>query len=447
MKIATALLLAIVYAALVFCVCSAKKIRTVLAEWFSEKDVRYLRETEFESPIRGRDVPDEIKRAVEPMLCAWRDADEKALPGRMDKTFLARMRRIIAVLRKHGVRRELKLIGTFAEVDGKGRRGFKKWNEVGREWRECVLSSAALDTVKDAQSGRILREKYYPNVRISVVQSRRIRLEDARQEAKNRKDKFGYTKKKQPETVFYEETRTIECNSCGAQVEINTQQVACPYCGAQLISEFHDWQTEHFAVEPTTEYPFGRVLVCTLIAFIASFAVRLTEALVSRSPDLAVWPSLIVLVLTVAAIAGYRSVLNAVQKKRKRQIVRFSEHQFKRCMYEELWSQFRDRDVVDFFIGDPTVKAVKNTDDLTELTVSAPLFTQICPDGTVTFKKTKWTGVFTRARYPERAKSKGALVEERECPSCGGNFIPDANGCCSFCGYSYKTDTAKWRLR
>jgi len=34
-----------------------------------------------------------------------------------------------------------------------------------------------------------------------------------------------------------------------------------------------------------------------------------------------------------------------------------------------------------------------------------------------------------RARHPRRMKSKGqAVFSEKECPSCGANFMPDKNG-------------------
>ncbi len=116
-------------------------------------------------------------------------------------------------------------------------------------------------------------------------------------------------------------------------------------------------------------------------------------------------------------------------------------------MYEALWQQFRNLEIVDFFIGDILLKDVKNTEETTEITVSAPLYTQILKDGIVLFEKKKWQGVFTRARSPERLRNKGAIVEERECPSRGGNFIPDDRGCCSFCGYSLKISNAKWKLK
>ena len=32
------------------------------------------------------------------------------------------------------------------------------------------------------------------------------------------------------------------------------------------------------------------------------------------------------------------------------------------------------------------------------------------------------------------------------CPSCGANFIPDQDGCCSYCGYRLPIDNSKWRI-
>ena len=448
MKFASALLLAILYALAVFCICSFGKIKTALSNLLSRSDINYLRERKSDRPFDSRYVKGEVADAVEPILLSWRDADEKELPGRMDKTFLARMQRSIRVLKKYGIRRDLRIFGCIvASKEKDGRDGFQKWNEGGREWREGVLNASLLDAYTNAQNGAIVQDKYYRDVKISILQSRHIRYEDAKQEAQNRKDKFGYMKKKQPETVFYEESKKIICNSCGAELEINAQQVTCPYCGGQLFSDFHDWQTEHFAVEPAEDYPLARMLVCALIAFASSLIVHLTELFVFQKEELSVLASAIVIVLTLAAVFSYRGILGAVRKNRVEQIVRFSKHQFRSCMYEALWDEFKNLDILDFFIGDITIKQVKNTEDMTELTVSAPLFIRIFQNGSVVFEKKKWEGVFTRARYPERLKSKGAIVEERQCPSCASNFVPDEHGCCSFCGYSYRISNAKWKLK
>lgn len=49
-----------------------------------------------------------------------------------------------------------------------------------------------------------------------------------------------------------------------------------------------------------------------------------------------------------------------------------------------------------------------------------------------------------RARYPEKRKADGALFAEKECPSCGANFVPDEKHCRSFCGYALQHDLSKW---
>ena len=59
-------------------------------------------------------------------------------------------------------------------------------------------------------------------------------------------------------------------------------------------------------------------------------------------------------------------------------------------------------------------------------------------------RKYKRTLVLQRARYPKRRQQDGKFFTERECPSCGANFIPDENHCCSFCGYSFQVNNAKW---
>ena len=52
-----------------------------------------------------------------------------------------------------------------------------------------------------------------------------------------------------------------------------------------------------------------------------------------------------------------------------------------------------------------------------------------------------------RARYPEKRKVDGEFFAEKDCPSCGANFIPDENHCCSFCGYGLQVNNAKWIVK
>lgn len=46
----------------------------------------------------------------------------------------------------------------------------------------------------------------------------------------------------------------------------------------------------------------------------------------------------------------------------------------------------------------------------------------------------------------EHKKSYYANQLKVSCPSCGANFIPDENHCCSYCGYNLQINNAKWVL-
>ena len=94
------------------------------------------------------------------------------------------------------------------------------------------------------------------------------------------------------------------------------------------------------------------------------------------------------------------------------------------------------------------LKDVENTENRTTITISAVLHKlTLQPNQKILNKNEKITLKLYRARYPRRMKSKGqAVFEEKECPRCGANFMPDKNGCCSYCGYQLSIDNSKWRI-
>lgn len=103
---------------------------------------------------------------------------------------------------------------------------------------------------------------------------------------------------------------------------------------------------------------------------------------------------------------------------------------------------------MDYGIGSIILKNVVNTDKTTEITATAYGSETYLPEsGKPYTKKTKTTLVLQRARYPEKRKTDGAFFKEKDCPSCGANFIPDEHNCCSFCGYSFQVDNAKWVIK
>ena len=93
----------------------------------------------------------------------------------------------------------------------------------------------------------------------------------------------------------------------------------------------------------------------------------------------------------------------------------------------------------------------KNSTDIQKISkVTAEIY------GTKTFlpenqkpftKKIKKRLTLQRARNPEKRKTDGEFFTEKECPSCGANFMPDENGCCSYCGYTLHEDSLKWKIK
>ena len=83
-----------------------------------------------------------------------------------------------------------------------------------------------------SQSGKTVHQIYRKNSYLRILQSRHIRHSD--RQGKNKE--------------FYSDKGTIICPSCGAEVELSSQQVICPYCGGVIQSEFYDWQTEVFEI-------------------------------------------------------------------------------------------------------------------------------------------------------------------------------------------------------
>ena len=109
---------------------------------------------------------------------------------------------------------------------------FKRWNDDGREWRESILQCSSLERLISPQSGKTVHQIYRKNSYLRILQSRHIRHSD--RQGKNKE--------------FYSDKGTIICPSCGAEVELSSQQVICPYCGGVIQSEFYDWQTEVFEI-------------------------------------------------------------------------------------------------------------------------------------------------------------------------------------------------------
>ena len=150
-------------------------------------------------------------------------------------------------------------------------------------------------------------------------------------------------------------------------------------------------------------------------------------------------------VLVLAAVIAVSTITYGKQEKLEQEIVRYSENYLRSCISEALYQNVEHPDLMDYGVGTIRLKKVVNTEETTTITVQVYISETYLPQGRKPHtRKYKRTLVLQRARYPQRRKQDGKLFTERECPSCGANFAPDENHCCSFCGYSFQADSAKW---
>ena len=133
------------------------------------------------------------------------------------------------------------------------------------------------------------------------------------------------------------------------------------------------------------------------------------------------------------------------QEKLEQEIVRYSENYLRSCISEALYPEGNHPDRMDYSVDTIRLKKVVNTEETTAITVQVYISETHLPQGGKPYtRKYHRTLVLQRARYPQRRKQDGKLFTERECPSCGANFVPDENHCCTFCGYSFRVDSTKW---
>lgn len=375
-------------------------------------------------PWQGTNVQGEIRRAFDLVLLPLEKADKGLLPARMDKNFRRRMEGQIELLERRKLCREIRM----TDVVPPAQNGFKYWNDDGREWRESVLQCSALERLLPKEGGCPVHTVYRKNARLWVLQSRHVRSCDR---AGKQKD-------------YYADKGTISCPSCGAEVELHSQQTVCPYCGGMIQSDFYDWQTEAFAVYEqmgTNQEKALWLLFWGGILYICLFLCLwlIQNTLISLAAGVGA------AVLVLAAVIAVSTITYGKQEKLEQEIVRYSENYLRSCISEALYQEGPHLDLMDYSVGTIRLKKVVNTEETTTITVQVYISETYLPQRRKpSARKYKRTLVLQRARYPQRRKQDGKLFTERECPSCGANFAPDENHSCSFCGYSFQADNAKW---
>lgn len=414
----------------------------------------------------------EASKAIEPILQALEGADCTLLPSRISKPFRKQLETEIDQLRKAGLKRVIRITAPkFLSSQGKGGLGFLRWVDASREWRECELTAAVLDRYIDVHTGACVIERYDEAATITLRQSRHIKASDQRRAKGSKGD------------VYVREE--CICPSCGAELSQIADRTNCPYCGAYITFHFFDWQLDSFFldmrkdslledIKETAKKASAGILVGAFQG--AGFLVELfAGSLKSKNANdpnksgynytlSAVLTVILLIVLMLLALPWYiqaalgclvlaliaRIIIQAIkdseQSRKKTKIVRYSDAFLRSCIYEELWKDMPLEGLIDFSIDEVRLERVENTEQTTTVEVTATVIRkQLLPTRSIalTTRETKMT--LRRARYPERKKSRGKRMEEKECPNCGANFSPDENHCCSYCGYGLKMENYVWR--
>lgn len=248
---------------------------------------------------------------------------------------------------------------------------------------------------------------------------------------------------------FYSQYTNVICPSCGATVTLTSDEDHCPYCGGYIKSDFFDWQTEEFLIyrdyNPNTRN--FKLTAATMIAFFIP-AIPCFRFILPHSYFLALGSAFVITALL--ALLLWLRILRKTDniEDLKKQIVRYDEKVLHSDLNEALYEKTVSSELLYYSIDQLQLQAVENTDTRTQITLHAILHQLILsPNHQISASNQPIDLKLYRARYPQRMKSKGqAVYAEKECPRCGANFIPDQDGCCSYCGYRLPIDNSKWRI-
>ena len=430
MDLSVALIIAASFAIL----CTFHIGKRILTIDFSEYSSKNLKKAKLErllvkkgTPLQNSKIRRDIRKAFEGILIPLGNADQDLLPARMDLAFRNKIVSQINRLNRNKLCRRIYV----TDVVPVPKNDFETWNDDGREWRESVLKCSTLERFESMQGNRVQHEIYRKNSYLRILQSRHVRRTD----------------KKENKKSYYHDMLRITCPSCGARVKLNSQQVTCEYCGAVIKNEFYDWQTESFEIYETISTNMKRFLQLLLSGFILFLSVFLCLYLIEDTE--------ISLAAGVgAAILAFGTIVTPIicgkvkQDNLAKKIVGYSENYLRSCLNEYFSKNENDNDLLDFSIGTIKLLKVSNTDEITTVKSEVYGTKTFLPENKKPFtKKFKKKLTMQRARYPEKRKSDGEFFVEKECPSCGATFLPDENGCCSYCGYSLHGDSEKWKIK
>ena len=395
------------------------------------------------SPLAGTSLTGEMKQAIEPIFLSWENADSALLTGRMDKTFRQMQENSIRLLQRFGLRRVIRL--QKMKMHNTGKPGnFKSWNDGGRQWREGEAEGPATEIYINSE-GRIISSQYMRTARVAVRQSRHVQCKDLKSEKeRKRQGKKGTTE-------FYGDIREQRCYSCGAEITISGAETVCPFCGRPVFANFYDWQTQDFIFE---KEPITRTILDFLPILPVTFLVTLLLFLpfgsaatddIIFSLGLMAAGVIVGFIATLLLIVLFVDIIGENRKLKK--VTRFYENLFRSSLLEEMWARADLEKTLEMWLGKIKYNKVRNTEDQTFITATVPVGTRtIDAAGNISTATVKKKLTMVRARYPNKLKSRGEILENKSCPSCGVPFLPDDHGACSYCGYSLQVDNSKWKI-
>ena len=405
-----------------------KSILTIdFSEYSSKNSKKAKRErllAKKDTPLQDSKIRRDIRNAFERILIPLGKADKDLLPARMDMAFRKKIVSQINRLNRNKLCRKIYV----TDVAPVPKNNFETWSDDGREWRESVLMCSTLERFESNEDNTVQSEIYRKNSYLRILQSRHVRSSDQKEKRKS----------------YYNYMLRIACPSCGARVKLDSQQVTCEYCGAVIKNEFYDWQTESFEIYESIGTNLKRFLqllvsgcILFLCVFLCLYLIEDTEVSLAAGVGAA---ALAFGVIISPIICG-----KIKQEKLAGKIVRYSENFLRACLNEYFWENENDEHLLDFSVGAIKLLKVTHTEETT--TVEADIYGTknfLSESQKLSTQKFKKRVIIQRARYPEKRKADGKFFVEKDCPSCGANFMPDENNCCSFCGFGLQVNNSKW---
>lgn len=350
----------------------------------------------------------ELADPIEPVLEFWNDPSASEFTCFVGDSLNAKVKRSKENLKKRGIRREL-IVRPFHVAESAKGKTLRKWDDGGREWQASEIICSVLESYYSMADDSLVSSYYYSFIYLTPLASRCLRANDKAEAHK--RDKWG---RKMKARSFYSDMRITICPSCGGELPKDLKDPVCPYCNSTMFSDYYDWQMEGIEFTP------GEVEFHTFI-------------------DTLIW-------LFSSENIGCKVSFKHKYKGKKR-VVRFSENAFYYDVYDSCMETIDQDNLIDLWLGKIKILKVTHTDKDTFLKIKVPVWSTLITDnGKVVKKKEIKKSTYGRTRYPNKFdKDSAVIANEKECPSCGGEYVVDNKGRCIHCGAFLFMDNSHWK--